>query len=381
MTIPLAPPLERTSPAFPDQLDNYFLEWIPDFTVALDQEIERINGFAFGSYSGSSTTSLTVGTGNKSFTMEPGKGFAAGQPILIASTAAPTTYMNGQLLTYDSITGAATASVTAVSGGGTFAAWSISVSAVVLLSASTIPQRTITSTGALVATDLGKLINLNGTFTLTPDAAATLGSGWWCWLRNVGTGTPTLDPTGAETVDGVASGVVRGTIMLICDGAGFTAMRIGPMTTTEVLTSGTSWTAPLAVRHIHVRGEGGAGSAGGGGLAYGGGGGGGFDVRVPTSPGTTHAYAIGAQGAPVSPPSTGSTGGSTTFTANGVTYTAAGGGGGTGSAGGSGGGSSGAGALLLKGSNGWSTPGSAPVTGNGALNYNFASGGCIVLEY
>lgn len=374
-------PIERTDPDFRDLLDALFLTEMPAAFEAFNAEIDRINAFAFGSYSATSTTSLTIGSGSKTLTVEPGKGFTEGQPVLITNSAMPSNYMNGRVTSYDSTTGAMTVNVTDTAGGGTAATWSVSISAVVMVTGSPIKQRTVAGAGALTVSDFGKLINLNGTFTLTPDAAATLGAGWWCWLRNVGTGTPTLDPTGAETVDGVASGAVRGTVLLICDGAGFTAIKQGPFTTTEVLTSGTSWTAPLGVRNARVRGEGGAGSAGGGGLAFGGGGGGGFDVRFLTSPGTTHACAIGAQGAPVSAPSTGNTGGSTTFTANGITYTALGGGGGTGSAGGSGGGSSGAGALLLRGSNGWSSAASSPVTGNGALNYNFGSGGCIVLEY
>jgi hypothetical protein len=388
MTIPLAPPLERTSPAFPDQLDNYFLEWIPDFTLALDQEIERINSFAFGSYSATSTTSLTVGTGSKTLTVEPGKGFTLGQPVLIASTAAPSTYMNGQVTAYDSTTGVMTVNVTSISGSGTAASWSVSVSAVVLVSAAKIAQRTITGTDTLTAGDFGKLVNLNGTFTLTPDAAATLGAGWWCWLRNVGTGTPTLDPTGAETVDGVASGPVRGTILLVCDGTGFTAVKQGPFTTTEVLTSGTSWTAPLGVRTLHARGQGGTGGKGGGSPASGGGGGGGFDVTVPIAPGAAYAYAIGAAGVDGTAAGNGSPGGSTTLTVNGTTYTADGGGGGVGagasgtpSLGGSG---SGTGALILRGGYGMSS-GSSSYFGRGALNYltstSATSAGVLILEY
>lgn len=182
MTIPLLPSLERTSPTFAADLDAFFLTQLPATIPAFNAEVARINNVAFGSYSATSTTSLTVSTGSKSLTVEAGKGFTLGQPVLIASTAAPSTYMNGQVTAYDSVTGAMTVNVTAISGSGTAAAWSVSVSAVVLVSAAKISQRTITGTDTLTASDFGKLVNLSGTFTLTPDAAATLGAGWWCWF-------------------------------------------------------------------------------------------------------------------------------------------------------------------------------------------------------
>ena len=61
-----------------------------------------------------------------------------------------------------------------------------------------------TSAYTVVAGDLGTIINCtSGTFTVALDAAATLGSGFNCWIWNTGTGTITIDPNGTETVDGV----------------------------------------------------------------------------------------------------------------------------------------------------------------------------------
>lgn len=64
---------------------------------------------------------------------------------------------------------------------------------------------TAAKTGAYtaVAADRGKLIDCtSGTFTLSLTAAATLGDGWYFIARNSGTGLITIDPNGAELIDG-----------------------------------------------------------------------------------------------------------------------------------------------------------------------------------
>lgn len=330
MTIPALPSLDRTSATFKTDLDTFFLTQLPATIPAFNAEIERVNQFAFGSYSATSSTSLTIGTGSKSLTIEAGKGFTIGQPVLIASTAAPSNYMSGQVTAYNSGTGAMTVNVTAIGGSGTVASWAVSVSAVVLATAPSLSQRTITGTDTLIASDQGKLINCSGTFTLSVTAATTLGDGWWCYVRNTGTGTVTLDPSGAETVDGVASGPVRDTILLACNGTAFTAVKIGPFSTIEILTSGTTWPCPLGVRRARVRGCGGGGGGGrSSDLAEGspGAGGGYFEGIYSMTPGTAYTYAIGAAGVKASATgAAGTAGGSTSITINSVTLTGNGGG-------------------------------------------------------
>lgn len=330
MTIPSLPSLDRTSPTFKTDLDAFFLTQLPATIPAFNAEIERINLVAFGAYSATSSTSLSIATGSKSLTIEAGKSFAIGQPMLIASTAAPANWMHGQVTAYDSGTGALTVTVGAISGSGTVAAWSVSVTAVVLATAPSLTQRTITGADTLISSDHGKLVNCSGTFTLAVTAAATLGNGWWCYVRNTGTGTITLDPNGAETVDGVATGPVAGTILLACNGTSFTAVKIGGFDTLQLLTSGTSWTAPLGVRKARVRGVGGGGGGGrssdaaegspGAGSGY-------FEGIYPTTPGTAYTYAIGAAGVKASATgAAGTAGGNTSITINGVTLTGNGGG-------------------------------------------------------
>lgn len=57
-----------------------------------------------------------------------------------------------------------------------------------------------------VAGDSGKTIDCTATpWTLTLTAAATLGATWICVVRNLGTGVLTIDPNGAELINGAAN--------------------------------------------------------------------------------------------------------------------------------------------------------------------------------
>lgn len=80
-----------------------------------------------------------------------------------------------------------------------------------------------TSAYTALGTDKGALFVCTNTFTLSLTAAATLGSGWFCDIRNDGTGLITLDPNASETINGQATiNVYPGeAFRLVCDGAGF----------------------------------------------------------------------------------------------------------------------------------------------------------------
>ena len=72
-----------------------------------------------------SVTSVTVGVGAKSFTIQSGRAFRAGDQIYISSTVTPATRMMGTVTSYDFGTGALVVDVDAVSGAGTLASWNI----------------------------------------------------------------------------------------------------------------------------------------------------------------------------------------------------------------------------------------------------------------
>lgn len=81
-----------------------------------------------------------------------------------------------------------------------------------------------TSNTILGIGDSGSLIDItSGTFTQTFTAAATLGSQWYCYIRNSGTGDITVDPNGGETIDGLTSYIIypNECRIITCDGTGF----------------------------------------------------------------------------------------------------------------------------------------------------------------
>jgi hypothetical protein len=79
---------------------------------------------------------------------------------------------------------------------GTNASWA---------SAGSISLRTVSGADTVISSDKGKLIDCSGTFTLSLTAAATLGDGFYFYIKNSGTGVVTIDPNGSETIDGAAT--------------------------------------------------------------------------------------------------------------------------------------------------------------------------------
>lgn len=127
-------------------------------------------------FSGTSTTSVTVGTGAKSFTTQTGKQFQVGQPVRVAETADPSNYMDGQVTAYNSGTGALDVSVSDVGGSGTIAAWTISLlpggsgSFVTLSGAQTLEDKTLTAPTIATITNGGTVTIPSGTLTLASRA-------------------------------------------------------------------------------------------------------------------------------------------------------------------------------------------------------------------
>lgn len=69
-----------------------------------------------------------------------------------------------------------------------------------------IPTTAKTAAYTVLAADRGKLIDCtSGTFSLTFTASATLGDGWFCYVRNSGSGIITLDPNSTELIDGAST--------------------------------------------------------------------------------------------------------------------------------------------------------------------------------
>lgn len=173
---------------------------------------------------GTSTTSLTVATGSQSITTQSGKQFVVGNYVTVSRTSAPTTLMHGVVTAYSGT--ALTVDVSTIAGSGTFTDWTIALSGAKGNTGATgngdIAYLAKTGAYTVTAADKGKLIDCtSGTFTLSFSACATLGANWISYIRNSGTGVITLDPSGAETIDGVATFALNpGAICLIqCDGS------------------------------------------------------------------------------------------------------------------------------------------------------------------
>lgn len=77
---------------------------------------------------GTSGTSLAVGTGSKSLTLEEGTAFAVGQPVRIAAVGSESTnFMDGVVTAWNETTKAMTVSVNASTGSGTYTSWRVMV--------------------------------------------------------------------------------------------------------------------------------------------------------------------------------------------------------------------------------------------------------------
>jgi hypothetical protein len=131
---PLPDPPSRADPSsFSDRADD-FLGALPLFVAQTNATAEQMEAAAATAITAPGTiansiTSLAIGTGTKTLTLaQTGKAFAIGQFVIVARTAAPTTYLHGQIIAYDSSTGVMSVSVSATGGSGTHNAWTVSLS-------------------------------------------------------------------------------------------------------------------------------------------------------------------------------------------------------------------------------------------------------------
>jgi hypothetical protein len=184
-----------------------------------------------------------------------------------------------------------------LSTDGTNASWIGTTNQITILSKS--------SGYTVLAADRAVLIDCTSSFTLAFTAAATLTNGWYCYVRNSGTGDILVDPNGSETIDGLTSftmfpGEAR---LVICTGSLFNSIVLNGFV--RAWSSSTTFVIPpgykkLGHRVISGSGGGGSGMRSDTAVIFGGGGGGGagrFDgiLTSPTS-GATVTVTVGSFG-------------------------------------------------------------------------------------
>lgn len=232
----LPTPPTRSDPTNFAERGDTFLAALPTFVDEANALAAALN---LNSTTDSSSSSVLIGTGAKTFTVSTGKSFQPGMYLVIADASAPSTNsMWGQVASYSGATLAV--QVIAVRGAGTLSSWLISQSApggaqagangdITSLSAlSSVPSvvtsainahgfkasgfSTYTANQALPTTDIGKAVYFGGTTpaqTLTLPAPTVAGNS--ILLVNLSavpvsiarTGTPTgffgFDQTGAAS--------------------------------------------------------------------------------------------------------------------------------------------------------------------------------------
>jgi len=98
-----------------------------------------------------------------------------------------------------------------------------------------VPVITFSSSGYITGVnDRASLLLYSGTAgSLVPDDALTLGSDWFVLVRNAGTGALTIDPTGAQTINGLSTLSLQpsDSCFVICDGTGFYTIGLGQSAT------------------------------------------------------------------------------------------------------------------------------------------------------
>jgi len=159
----LPTPPTRNDPATFDTRADAFMAALPTFVTqanALESSLTASVHF------GTSTTSVLIGPGAKSFTASTGKSWAVGAWLYIADTATPANYMIGNVTAYTGGTGALTVNVVQIGGSGTIASWSIGMTmptgSLMGGAAGSLPYQSAASTTAFLAAGTAGLFLVAG---------------------------------------------------------------------------------------------------------------------------------------------------------------------------------------------------------------------------
>lgn len=127
ITLPPTAPTRNDPDNFRIRADA-FLSWLANtFPDEINQVITDFNATIQNLFVATSTSSVAVGTGSKTFTVaETNLAFGVGMELRIAETTDPTVnYMDGIITAYDKTAKTVTVTVSAAEGSGTIAAWTL----------------------------------------------------------------------------------------------------------------------------------------------------------------------------------------------------------------------------------------------------------------
>ncbi|MDC8446463.1 MAG: hypothetical protein LV471_11125 [Nitrosomonas sp.] len=103
--------------------------FVQQIKASIPQLNAAFTALNFLSTSSVSSSSLAIDAGNKSLSVDTGKSYVPGMTLRIANTADVSKWMQGEVVSYDSGTGALVVVVTHTNGSGTLSAWTVSLSA------------------------------------------------------------------------------------------------------------------------------------------------------------------------------------------------------------------------------------------------------------
>lgn len=228
-----------------DFAGNAYVEGLPSLAADLATH-------AAAGWTATSMTALTIGTGAQALTVQPGKPFGVGQPLRLAVTADPAKYMDGYCASYDQATGALVVMVGVAIGGGTYAAWTVTIGGARVAGSASPLAITEGGTGATTAagarTNLGAVASVGGTIsgavltdtTTLPNGGSIIGSGQATFVGSAGQKALVVQNSGAT--DNLFMGVSAGNssafvrtqsgtpIQFSTNGGGATAMSINSST-------------------------------------------------------------------------------------------------------------------------------------------------------
>ncbi|MBL0720185.1 hypothetical protein JI742_09815 [Piscinibacter sp. Jin2] len=117
----------RPDPRNLDAFANDAAQMARELPRFIDQTNAALAALQAQFLTGVSTSSVSIGTGNRTFASQGGRAWPVGQWLVATALAAPANFMVGQVVSYNSSTGLLVLNVQQVAGSGTHASWGLSM--------------------------------------------------------------------------------------------------------------------------------------------------------------------------------------------------------------------------------------------------------------